>query len=126
MSTASRVIKNTGFLYIKMAITIVVSLYSTRLILNALGTSDFGIFTIVGSSIGMLGFLNYTMANATQRYMSYAEGEGILENKIKVFNVSILLHIFIAILSTIVLSIGYFFLFNGVLNIPPDRLFVFS
>lgn len=123
MSTATRVIKNTGFLYIKMAITIVVSLFSTRLILNALGASDFGVYTIVGSSIGMLGFLNYTMANATQRYMSYAEGEGVYSNKLKVFNVSILLHIVIAVLTTLILVIGYFVFFNGMLKIPDDRVF---
>lgn len=122
MSTASRVIKNTGFLYIKMAITIVVSLYSTRLILQALGASDFGIFTIVGGAIAMLGFLNSTMANATQRFMSYAEGEGTEEKKLKVFNVSFLLHIIIAILTALILLVAFFPLFNGILNINPERL----
>ena len=75
-STANRVIKNTGYLYAKMAITMFVSLYTTRLILNALGASDFGIYNIVGGAIAMLGFLNAAMASATQRFMSYAEGEG--------------------------------------------------
>lgn len=123
MSTAGRVIKNTGFLYIKMGVTIVISLYSTRLVLAALGSSDYGIFAIIGSAIGMLSFLNYTMANATQRFMSYAEGEGILDNKIKVFNVSILLHVLIALFTAVVLLIGYYFFFSGLLNIPLDRIF---
>ena len=46
MSTANRVIKNTGWLYTKMATTMFVSLYTTRLILSALGASDFGIYNI--------------------------------------------------------------------------------
>lgn len=80
-STANRVIKNTGYLYAKMGITMFVSLYTTRLILNSLGASDFGIFNIVGGAIAMLGFLNAAMANATQRFMSYSEGEGDRENR---------------------------------------------
>ena len=78
MSTVKRVIKNTGYLYMKMFITVFISLYTTRLILNSLGAADFGIFNIIGGAIGMLGFLNTTMANATQRFMSYADGEGCL------------------------------------------------
>ena len=73
-STANRVIKNTSYLYIKMGITMFISLYITRLILNSLGASDFGIFNIVGGAISMLAFLNGSMAAATQRFMSYAEG----------------------------------------------------
>lgn len=121
MSTASRVIKNTGFLYAKMGITVFVSLYTTRLILASLGASDFGIFNVVGGAIGMLGFLNSTLANATQRFMSYAEGEGKLENKRKIFNVSISLHLAIAV-ATAVLLIGVMpILFESVLNIELDR-----
>ena len=122
MSTSSRVIKNTGYLYIKMGITIFVSLYSTRLILASLGASDFGIFNVVGGAIVMLGFLNSTMANATQRFMSYAEGEGMLENKRIIFNVSMVLHFIIAAL-TVVLLLGVMYpLFNGIFNIEPDRI----
>ena len=75
MSTTLRVIKNTSYLYIKMALTIFISLYTTRIILDVLGTSDFGIYNIIGGAIVLLGFLNSTMANATQRFMSYAEGK---------------------------------------------------
>lgn len=123
MSTASRVVKNTAFLYIKMVITILVSLISTRLILQSLGASDFGIFTIVGGAIGMLNFLNYTMANATQRFMSYSEGEGCDGKKIAVFNMSMILHILIALLTALVFAIAFFPLFNGILNIEASRLF---
>ena len=69
MATAYRVIKNTGYLYAnrsaakipplrELGITMFISIYTTRLILNALGATDFGIFNIVGGAIAMLGFLN--------------------------------------------------------------------
>lgn len=122
MSTANRVIKNTGFLYAKMGITMFISLYTTRLILNSLGASDFGIFNIVGGAISMLGFLNAAMASATQRFMSYCEGEGDKEKQKKIFNVSLILHIGIAFLVGIILLIAGYFFFNGVLNIPESRI----
>lgn len=122
MSTSNRVIKNTGYLYAKMGITMFISLYTTRLILNSLGATDFGIFNIVGGAIAMLGFLNGAMAGATQRFMSYAEGEGRKDKQKSIFNVSVVLHFCIAILLGIVLLIAGYFFFDGILNIPADRI----
>lgn len=121
-STANRVIKNTGYLYAKMGITMFVSLYTTRLILNSLGASDFGIFNIVGGAIAMLGFLNSAMASATQRFMSYSEGEGDKEKQKCIFNISLIIHFFTALLVIVTLTIAGFFFFNGILNIPTDRI----
>jgi O-antigen/teichoic acid export membrane protein len=122
LEAAKRVAKNTGILYARMAITVFISLYSTRLILSALGVADFGLFNVVGGVISMLGFLNSSMAAATQRFMSFAQGAGDLEKVKRIFNMSSLLHWGIAVLVFILLeSAGYFF-FHGVLNIAPDRL----
>lgn len=122
-STANRVIKNTGFLYAKMGITMFISLYTTRLILNSLGASDFGIFNIVGGAISMLGFLNAAMASATQRFMSYSEGEGNKEKQKTIFNVSFVLHFVISFIVGLALLIAGYFFFNGILNIPEDRIY---
>lgn len=122
MSTATRIIKNTGFLYAKMGITVFISLYTTRLILSSLGASDFGIYNVVGGAISMMGFLNTTMANATQRFMSFSLGEGLIENSRKIFNISIILHFLIAIATALILLAVMWPLFNGVLNIPTERI----
>jgi O-antigen/teichoic acid export membrane protein len=114
---------NTGILYAKMGITMFISLYTTRLILNSLGESDFGIFNIVGGAIAMLGFLNVAMASATQRFMSYSEGESNKEKQKHIFNISVVLHCGIALLlGVVLLGAGYFF-FNGILNIPAERIY---
>ncbi|MBC7845809.1 MAG: hypothetical protein H7Y10_04910 [Flavobacterium sp.] len=123
MPQVHRVIKNTGFLYAKMGITMFISLYTTHLILNALGASDFGIFNIVGGAISMLGFLNAAMAGATQRFMSYSEGEGDKEKQKRIFNISFILHLGIAVAMGIVLLIAGWFFFNGILNIAPERIY---
>lgn len=122
MSTSSHIIKNTGFLYIKMGITVFISLYTTRLILNALGASDFGIYGVVGGAITMLGFLNSAMAGATQRFMSYSEGEGNKEKQKIIFNSSLLLHWIIAIAVALLLEGAMFIFFGGILNIEHDRI----
>ena len=106
-----------------MGITVFFSLYTTRLILASLGASDFGVFNIVGGAITMLGFLNSTMANATQRFMSYAEGANDLLKKKQVFNVSMVLHIGVALLTGLILLAAMYPLFNGIFNIQQDRIF---
>ena len=122
MRDAQRVAMNTGFLYAKMVITIFISLYSTRLVLKALGVEDYGIFALIGGVIGMLSFLNGAMTTATQRFFSFSLGSKD-EKKLKdVFNISVIIHLVIGLLIVLILEIGGAYLFNGILNIPADRV----
>jgi len=79
MQAINRVVKNTGILYAKMAITVGILLYSTRLILTALGAEDFGLYTLVAGAIAVFGFLNASMSAATQRFISFSQGAGDFE-----------------------------------------------
>lgn len=119
---ANRVLKNSGYLYFSMGLSMFVSLYSTRLILNALGSSDFGIFCIIGGAIGMLGFLNAAMSTTTQRFINYAEGEGKPEKQKSIFTVSISIHFLLSLIMIAIFEIAYFIFFDGILNIPPERV----
>ena len=123
MEQARRVAKNTGFLYARMAITVFISLYSTRLVLAALGVTDFGIFNLVAGAIAMLTFLNAAMSSATQRFMSYAEGKGDFQAQVGIFNMSVLLHWVIGFAVVILLEFAALFLFDGILEIPEDRIY---
>lgn len=69
----------------------------------------------------MMGFLNSTLANATQRFMSYSLGEGDEDKSKCVFNISIVLHLVIALVTVLLLLVAMWPLFGGILNIPPDR-----
>lgn len=120
--TAKRVAKNTGILYTRMFVTLFISLYTTRLVLAALGAEDFGIFNVVAGAIAMLTFLNSAMAGATQRFISYAEGAGDKERIKTIFNVSLVLHLLIAAAVLLIFEVGGYFLFQ-VLKIPPDRMY---
>lgn len=122
MQASQRLVKNTGVLYLRMAITVFFSLYTTRLVLKVLGPADFGIFNVVGGVIAMLGFLNTSMAVSTQRFMSIAQGSGDKEKVKRIFNTSTALHLYIGVVVVALFEIVGFFLFNGTLNIPADRI----
>ena len=113
---ANRVLKNSGYLYFSMGLSMFVSLYSTRLILNALGSSDFGIFCIIGGAIGMLGFSNAAMSTTTQRFINYAEGEGKLQKQKSIFTVSISIHFLLSLLMVVIFEIAYFLSVNAFID----------
>lgn len=104
-----------------MLITMVIALFSTRLVLEALGEKDYGLYTLVASVVGTLSFLNSSMSTVTQRYLSHTKKLGV-EALNKVFNTSMVLHFIIAIIFIILLEGAGLFLFNNFLTIDPDRI----
>ncbi len=123
MTASNKVIYNTGILYLKMALTAGISLYTTRLLLEQLGVSDYGIYNLISGVVAMLSFLNTAMTTSTQRYLSYSQGKGDLEMQRNVFSESIKLHFVVGIAIVALLEIAGIFLFSGFLNIPDDRIF---
>ena len=94
--------KNTLALYFRMLFTMFVSLYTSRVVLNALGVSDFGVYNVVGGMVAIFSFLNGTMSAATQRFLSYAIGKGDNEQLMKIFNMTIFIHICIALVLSLI------------------------
>ena len=66
-----RIARNTLLLYVRMLIMMLINLYTSRLILNTLGVSDFGIYNVVGSIIGMLGFITGSLSGASSRFLTF-------------------------------------------------------
>lgn len=116
------VIKNTMFLYVRMIVSILANIFTTRILLDALGASDYGLYNVVGGAILMLGFLTSTMSHTSQRFISYAEGQGDLENIKSVFNNIVIVHYIVSIFLVFILICAGFIFFNGVLNIPEGRI----
>lgn len=116
-----RIAINTILLYIRMLFTMVISLYTSRVILQVLGADDFGIYNVVGGVVVLFSFLTNAMTSSTQRFLNYNFG---LKNESKVshiFNVSILTH-FTIFLLVLLLSetVGLWFVMTQ-LNIPVGR-----
>lgn len=100
-----------------------VSLYTSRVVLTTLGVSDFGVYSIVGGIVSSFGFINASMANATQRFLSFAIGENDFAKLKNTFSASLTLHLFMAVFFLILAeTLGLWFL-NTKLVIQEDRLF---
>ena len=99
-----------------------VALYTSRKILEALGVEDFGIFNVVGGIISMMSFINGSMSVATQRYLTYELGKGTEGQFNKVFNIAVYIHAIIAVIVLIAAeTVGVWFV-NTQLNIPEARM----
>lgn len=109
-------------LYIRMLLTMAVSLYTSRVVLNTLGIEDFGIYNVVGGVVMMFSFLNSSMSSATQRFLSFELGRKDYVQLKKVFSMSVNIHVIIAVTIFILAeTIGLWFL-NAKLVIPIERL----
>lgn len=121
-SNNKRVAKNTLFLYFRMILIMLVTLYTSRVVLAELGISDYGIYNVVGGVVMMFAFLNNSMATATQRYLTYELGKGDSEKIRKVFATALNIHIIIAIIIVLLAeTVGLWFL-NYKMNIPANRM----
>lgn len=122
VETNKRVVKNTIFLYIRTFVSMIISLYTSRKILEALGVSDFGIYNVVGGVISMLTFLNGSMSVATQRFLTVELGRKDKGNYSRIFNMAMLIHLGLAALVLIAAeTVGLWFV-NTYLNIPAGRM----
>lgn len=126
MATSSennkRIAKNTLYLYFRMFITMAVGLYTSRVVLNVLGVSDYGLNNVVGGFVSMFGYLNGQLSNGTQRFVTIALGKGD-ENRLKhIFSACLTIHAIVAVITLILLeTFGLWFL-NTHLNIDPHRM----
>lgn len=118
----NRIAKNTLFLYIRLAFILIVSLYTTRVVLNALGVEDYGVYNVVAGFVSMFSFLNASMSTSTQRFYNYKKGAEGNAGMMEVFNTSITIQIVIMLGTLILLeSFGLWYI-NYKMVIPADRL----
>lgn len=121
-SDNKRVAKNTILLYGRMVLLLCVSLYTSRIVLAALGVQDYGIYNVVGGIVAMFSFINMALSNSTSRFITFALGKGNIENLQVVFNAAVAAHIVIALVIIIISeTIGLWFLYYKMV-IPATRM----
>jgi len=117
-----RIAKNTAMLYFRMLLTMAISLYTSRIVLNTLGVEDFGIYNVVGGFVTMFGFLNSAMASATQRFLAFEIGRNDKIQLHNVFSMSLNIHFLIALIILVLAeTVGLWFV-NTQLTIPAERM----
>ena len=122
-SSTRRIAHNTLMLYLRTLLSVVVGLYTSRVVLHALGVEDYGICGLVGGIVSMLGFLNASMAGATSRFITYDMGKGDAISLQQTFNTAFQGHLLIAFIIVLFSeTIGLWFI-NYQLDIPQERYF---
>ena len=97
-----RIAKNTIYLYFRMILVMGVTLYTSRIVLKALGIDNFGIYNVVGGVVVLFSFLKGSITTAIQRYLNYALGRGDLDYEQKVFSTSVYILLFISLIIFII------------------------
>lgn len=114
--------KNTLFLYFRMMLTMLISLYTSRVILQKLGVDDYGIYQAVGGVVGFLSFLNGAISTGTSRFLTFELGKNNFDKLRRTFSTLLTTHILIAgIVVIIAETIGLWFVYHKMV-IPPERM----
>ena len=120
-SNNKRIAKNTLLLYFRMLLTMGISIYTSRVVLDVLGAIDYGIYNVVGGFVAMFTIISGAMTTATQRFLSFEIGKGEKGEVQSLFSTSVLIHfILAAIILLLAETVGLWFL-NTHMNFPQER-----
>lgn len=118
-----RIAKNTLMLYIRMLFSMLVSLYTSRVVLNTLGVEDYGIYNVVGGFVAMFSLISNSLSASVSRFLTFELGRGDMERLKETFSTSLMIHLALAgIVFLLAESIGIWFL-NTQMTIPSERLY---
>ena len=122
IGSKKKILKNTIILYVRMIVTMLIALYTSRVVLKALGIEDYGLYNVVGGIVTLFSFLKTSIASATQRFLSFELGRASEESDTnRVFCASVTTHILLTVVIVIFCETLGLWLLNSQINIPPSR-----
>lgn len=116
------IVKNTLYLYIRTFFTMLISLYTSRVVLSVLGVNDYGIYNVIGGIAGSFSFLSSMLSNATQRYLNVAIGKNDKKEANHVFNMNMLIYLIYAFVSILIVEIGGAWFIENKMVLAPERV----
>ena len=118
-----RIAKNTLMLYVRMLFSMLVSLYTSRVVLSTLGVEDYGIYNVVGGLVAMFSLVSNSLSASVSRFLTFELGRGDMERLKEIFSTSLMIHLALAgIIFILAESVGVWFL-NTKMTIPTERLY---
>ena len=123
MSDNKTIARNSILLYLRMLLSIIVSIYTSRIVLQTLGVSDYGVYNVVGGVVAMLTFLNSAMAGATSRFFTFEMGKDDTKRLNNTFSSAMFIHIGLAAVVLIITETFGLWLLCNKLVIPEERMF---
>jgi O-antigen/teichoic acid export membrane protein len=123
ISSNKRIAKNTLLLYLRTIIVMIVSLYTSRVVLQVLGVDDYGIYNVVGGVVTMFSLISSALSSSIQRFLTFELGHGDKEKLKRIFSTAINIQIVLAILIVFLIeTLGLWFV-NYKMNIPANRVY---
>ncbi len=122
-NNAQRAAVNTTINYIQLGMNVIISLLTIRFVLKSLGEIDYGIYSLIAGVITLISFVSESLSQTSIRFISVSLGSDGGQQVPKVFSTCFSLHLYMAIIMTVILEVTGIFLFDGFLNIPDQRLF---
>lgn len=119
----NRIAKNTMFLYVRMFFVLIVTLYTSRVVLKTLGVVDFGVNNVVAGFVTMFSFLNSSLTGAIQRYYNFERSKNGEAGVQRVYQSSIIIQVAMALMLLMVLELFGLWYVNNVMVIPAERMF---
>ena len=117
-----RIAKNTLLLYVRMLFMMIVSLYTSRVILNALGVEDFGIYNVVGGVVAMFSVISGSLSTAISRFITFELGKGDQCKLNKIFSASVTIQMLLSLIIVVLIESIVVWFLNSKMTIPVDRI----
>lgn len=123
MSQNTTIAKNTVYLYFRSLLMMAIGLYTSRVVLQALGVSDFGLYNAIGSIVAMFAIINGVLSSGTSRFLTFELGRNDFEKLKKTFGAAFFMHVGMALFLFVLMeTVGLWFV-NSKMNIPAGREF---
>lgn len=121
-TNSKTIAKNTMFLYFRMMVTMIISLYTSRVVLQVLGVDDYGIYQAVGGIVGLLSFINGALGAGSSRFITFGLGEGNIEKLKNIFTTTLTGHIILALIIVLIAETAGLWFLHHKMVIPPERM----
>lgn len=122
MSQSSKIAKNTFIMYIRMFVMLLIGLYTSRVVLNTLGVSDYGIYNVVGGVVSMFAIISSSLSSSISRFITFEIGHGDISKLKEIFSTSVLAQVILAVFMFLVMEVVGIWFLNYKMNIPITRL----
>ena len=122
MPQSSKIAKNTLIMYVRMFVMLLIGLYTSRVVLNTLGVSNYGIYNVVGGVVGMFSIISSSLSSSISRYVTFEIGHGDLERLKDIFSSSLMAQVAMAVAMFVLMEIVGVWFLNYKMNIPVERL----
>ena len=117
-----RIAKNTIILYVRMIVLMLISLYTSRVVLHLLGEDDYGIYNVVGGVIAMFSMLSQTLSTAISRFLTFELGKGDIGKLRRIFSSSLIIQMFMSVIIILLAETIAVWFLNNRMNIPLERM----